>query len=57
MFVISPHLGILIYSGTIEMVAEDFSMAELVHRPLTKLSMYIFYLLGLAGMAILAIWA
>lgn len=49
--------GSLMYTGLIEMAAEDFSDSYLVDRPLLKLKMYIALCIGCFCMAILAIWA
>ena len=49
--------GMLIYSGLVEMVAEDFSSTEIADKPKVKFTMMIFLALGIAFLAILGIWA
>ena len=49
--------GSLIYTGLIEMLAEDFSEPELMKRPFLKLQMYFALFLGVFFLALLANWA
>lgn len=49
--------GSLIYTGLIEMAAEDFSDPTLSRRPYLKFTMILATVLGSTFMAILAIWA
>ncbi len=49
--------GSLIYSALVEMIAEDFSSAELINQSLLKGKMLLALILGLFFMAYLALYA
>jgi len=49
--------GSLIYSALVEMIAEDFSSAELINQSLLKAKMFLASFLGLFFMAFLALYA
>lgn len=49
--------GSLLYISLTEMVASYFASPDLVHRPVLKLMMVAAFFLGVASMAVIAIWA